>query len=578
MHQITFGETLKNKKTKVDKFNCKQFLNENQALYSSIKDKNVMHKNGNFTKETGINYISTSVNKDLNSHFKAILRKEYYECEKKFPFLGEIFLDSLLLNKNFKNLKRFPVKKNNIKTLLKKEKNLLVKNIVETYINNCSLEYTISLEKSFLEKTVIEKSNDITFKNVFDKDYFSRNKKNVFYDYEVLVIDGYIETVGEIHHLLQMSSDDKDRTYVIFCYGISNDVKNTIIVNNKRKKIRVFPISFKVNEENLNILNDIAILHNDDVISSNKGETIYKAVRGSLKKGKKISIDINNLFFTIEPVCNRNVIKDHVSFLNDRYMSSKSEVNSSIIAKRIKSFSDKNVNLYIPKNHYENYDFTRMIDYYFKLFSFSNLNFSRINDKLMPNSHIIFACKKAKSVKNIFKNIEYLIEEVQWMPGIKHLIECHCYLNIFKNNSKIIYHKFAAFSKFDQYSKLIEKYVKCNNCEAVHRVYDIGRSEIFPGKDQTESLNSKEDISFSLPEKLVGILEKYNNDVCDYEHALDIIEEQAWGSIIVLKRDIISEMHQVKYLVIKGKDYFEIKNDIINDTIIIKWGNKLWVK
>ena len=36
---------------------------------------------------------------------------------------------------------------------------------------------------------------------------------------------------------------------------------------------------------------------------------------------------------------------------------------------------------------------------------------------------------------------------------------------------------------------IIPKYVKCNNCEAVHKVYEINKSEIFAGKDQTESLN-----------------------------------------------------------------------------------------
>lgn len=163
------------------------------------------------------------------------------------------------------------------------------------------------------------------------------------------------------------------------------------------------------------------------------------------------------------------------------------------------------------------------------------------------------------------------------MAGIKHLIECHCYLSIFKNNSKITYHKFTVFSKVNEYSKLIEKYVKCNNCESVHRVFDIGKSEIFPGKDQTESLSSKEDISISLPAKLVKVLDKYEKDICDYEHALDAIEEKRWGEIIVLKRDIIDEMHQVKYLIIKSRDNFEIKNDVINDTIIVKWG-KTWAK
>ena len=36
------------------------------------------------------------------------------------------------------------------------------------------------------------------------------------------------------------------------------------------------------------------------------------------------------------------------------------------------------------------------------------------------------------------------------MPGIKHLIECHCSLIIFKNNDKQIYHKFPVYSIIDK--------------------------------------------------------------------------------------------------------------------------------
>ena len=156
------------------------------------------------------------------------------------------------------------------------------------------------------------------------------------------------------------------------------------------------------------------------------------------------------------------------------------------------------------------------------------------------------------------------------MLGIKHLIECHCYLKIFKSKENIIYHKFPVYSKIDKEGNIISKYTKCNNCSAVHRVFEINKSEIFAGKDQTESLTTIEDIKFSLPDNLNKIFQQYKSDISDYEHALDIIEKKQWGSQIILKRDIIDEMYQIKYLVINSKDSFEIKNETINDTIILK--------
>ena len=61
------------------------------------------------------------------------------------------------------------------------------------------------------------------------------------------------------------------------------------------------------------------------------------------------------------------------------------------------------------------------------------------------------------------------------MAGVKHLIECHCYLAIFKKNSKIPVHKFPVYSKLDKEGRVIEKIVKCNNCEALHKIIEIGK-------------------------------------------------------------------------------------------------------
>jgi len=156
------------------------------------------------------------------------------------------------------------------------------------------------------------------------------------------------------------------------------------------------------------------------------------------------------------------------------------------------------------------------------------------------------------------------------MPGIKHLIQCHCYLRIYKSEEKTIYHKFPVYSKMNDYGKIISKYAQCNNCQAVHKVYEIEKSEIFSGKDQTESLPSIEDLKYSLPQKIVEILKEYKKDIADYEHAIDIIENSLWGSFIILKRDIINEMYQIKYLVINSQDNYQIKSEVLNDTIIGK--------
>ena len=95
----------------------------------------------------------------------------------------------------------------------------------------------------------------------------------------MFIIDGFIQTVGEIHHILEKSNNDLNNTFVLFCFGMADDVKKTIITNNKKGRTRVFPLSFEFNESNLNFMNDIAVVHNSDIISSLSGQTISQAVR-----------------------------------------------------------------------------------------------------------------------------------------------------------------------------------------------------------------------------------------------------------------------------------------------------------
>jgi hypothetical protein len=140
-------------------------------------------------------------------------------------------------------------------------------------------------------------------------------------------------------------------------------------------------------------------------------------------------------------------------------------------------------------------------------------------------------------------------------------------LAIYKNDQKIINHKFPVYSKFDENNAIIPKLVKCNNCDTLHYVYDMCKSEIRPGKDQTSIVIEKDDLALMMSDKLSNLLRKINCDISSWEHVLDIIEEERWGEIVVLKRDIIDEIQQVKVIEILSDDKFKIRSETINDII-----------
>lgn len=153
------------------------------------------------------------------------------------------------------------------------------------------------------------------------------------------------------------------------------------------------------------------------------------------------------------------------------------------------------------------------------------------------------------------------------MPGFKHLIECHCVLALYRNLEKIVYHKFPVYSKVDNKGRIVEKIVKCNNCETVHIVKEACKSEIKPGKDQTNIVLTKDDIKYSLTTKMSDFLEKIDADLATWEHILDIIEEKRWGEEVVVKRDIVDSVEHVKLMSITGEDRFKVFPGVIKDMI-----------
>ena len=153
------------------------------------------------------------------------------------------------------------------------------------------------------------------------------------------------------------------------------------------------------------------------------------------------------------------------------------------------------------------------------------------------------------------------------MPGIKHLIECHCVLKLYKGKSKPVYHKFPVYSKIDENDVVIPKLSKCNNCDTMHYIYDVCKSEIRAGKDQSDVTSSLSELSLMLPERLSNALIKLETDMSNWEHIIDIIEEKRWGEVVVLRRDIIDEKQHVKTIEIQSESIFKIKSEVINDLI-----------
>ena len=150
---------------------------------------------------------------------------------------------------------------------------------------------------------------------------------------------------------------------------------------------------------------------------------------------------------------------------------------------------------------------------------------------------------------------------------MKHLIQCHCILPQFKNRKEPYFHKFAVFSIIDDGDTVIPKYVNCNNCGIMHKVYDICKSEIVTGKEDTRQEMKTNDFKLSLPSGVYDVLSEYGKEVPDFEHAQFIIDYEKWGTSIILSREQMEDSVQGKMLKFISAEKFRIESFIHQESV-----------
>ena len=153
------------------------------------------------------------------------------------------------------------------------------------------------------------------------------------------------------------------------------------------------------------------------------------------------------------------------------------------------------------------------------------------------------------------KNEDKLLKDEDLLPnekyGMRHLIECNCVLPQYKNRQPTVWHKFAVFSVVDSNNQVQEKFVQCNNCGIIHKITEIGKSEVTI-KENLKSIRTIDDIKFGIQQDIAGLLEQYKCDISIWEEAEFILNNKKWGSIIVLDQETDKGVTNGKALVFQG--------------------------
>lgn len=149
--------------------------------------------------------------------------------------------------------------------------------------------------------------------------------------------------------------------------------------------------------------------------------------------------------------------------------------------------------------------------------------------------------------------------EQRQKSGVKHLVPCRCILPQFRNRVEPVFHRIVVFSVIDEDDNVLAKNVQCNNCGALHKVTEIGQSEILVGSEDSRSVRTIDDIAIGMPERLAALLRSYNAPIASWEECEFVINESRWDATVVLTRESTQGIMRGKAVRIKSADRFQIE-------------------
>ena len=200
----------------------------------------------------------------------------------------------------------------------------------------------VLVRKSATNETCISAESGYTFSGFgIDKRFLSKGswiRKNV----KVIIIDGIIEKVSEIHKLLEDVSRAKTPC-LIFCIDALPDISETLVRNFHMGNLDVFLVKVPVDEMNVNSMVDLGTIFGTEPVSAMMGETVSSGIERQQCTADRIVITNNQV--SIEKKESRTQVHSHVTALRRRI---EEDINLSIILEpRIRNLSSSVIKIEI---------------------------------------------------------------------------------------------------------------------------------------------------------------------------------------------------------------------------------------
>lgn len=276
-----------------------------------------------------------------NKAIANLLLTHLLKVESISPGAAELMFDCLLKNESLDVKEGAKLDRINLKKIVSTYVDDSLEDVVYEALELAGLSGKVVLMKqqSQLTKDTLEFNSGSFFPNVTS---IFKLKNSKFLNPKIVCIDGFVESVSEMHRLLEDASRLKDIVF-LFLRGVSEEVVHTLKVNYDRGTLSVIPFIVNYDLEGVNLLNDIAVVSASDVVSSLKGQLISNIDLSTYPRVDYINISDSGVL--IEKRETNSNVDHHISILQKKLLEVDSDAAKDMIAKRIKNLGSNRVTI-----------------------------------------------------------------------------------------------------------------------------------------------------------------------------------------------------------------------------------------
>ncbi len=230
----------------------------------------------------------------------------------------------------------------------------------------------IIVEKGLLEKTAGTRSEGHFLKIEIPQISVSKEGSWIRNDPDVILVDGFIESVSQIHHLLSIYSQSF-KPILIVCRKAGEEVKETIIHNFLRGTLDAVLVEVDFDLNYINIFEDLRAIYNCNVVDINMGDTLSSSLEKNIFKIPSIKIKGKGIIFGKMPR-NEN-LESYIRDLQDLKDSSNIQKEGldqvlGLISNRIRFLNSSTYDIKIGKSEIKsNPNIVENIDEFFRSIS-----------------------------------------------------------------------------------------------------------------------------------------------------------------------------------------------------------------